>query len=61
MGVKLPEHVWNAYPAKLSLYAGNALLPLREGVSRSGGDLPDTGKVTKSVGNGVCGEAVTPR
>jgi hypothetical protein len=40
---------------------GYALPLLREGVSRSGGDLPDTGKVTKSVGNGVCGEVVTPR
>ncbi len=40
---------------------GYALLRLRGGVSRSGGDLPDTGKVTKSVGHGICGEAVTPR
>jgi hypothetical protein len=39
----------------------HALPLLREGVSRSGGDLPDTGKVTKSAGNGACGEAVTPR
>ena len=38
-----------------------ALPLLREGVSRSGGDLPDTGKVTKSAGNEACGEAVTPR
>lgn len=38
------------------------VLPLLgEGVSRSGGDLPDTGKVTKSAGNGACGEVVTPR
>ncbi len=39
----------------------HALLLLREEVSRSGGDLPDTGKVTNSAGNGACGEAVTPR
>ena len=49
------EHVWNAWTY------GNALLLLREEVSRSGGDLPDTGKVTKSAGNGACGEAITPR
>jgi hypothetical protein len=41
------EHVWNA-----SSYE-DALLLLREEVSRSGGDLPDTGKVTKSAGNGA--------
>ena len=41
------EHVWNA-----SSYE-DALLLLREEVSRSGGDLSDTDKVTKSTGNGA--------
>jgi hypothetical protein len=41
------EHVWNA-----SSYE-DALLLLREEVSRSGGDLSNTDKVTKSVGNGA--------
>jgi len=54
----LLEHVWNALPGEV---IGHALPLLREEVSRSGGDLPDTGKVTKSVGNGACGEAITPR
>ena len=49
-------------PVDLKLrYRGMPLLLLREKVSRSGGDLLDTGKVTKSVGNGACGEAITPR
>jgi hypothetical protein len=39
------EHGWNAWSFE------HALLLLREEVSRSGGDLPDTGKVTKSAGN----------
>jgi len=30
-------------------------------VSRSGGDLSNIGRVTEPVGNGVCGEVVTPR
>ena len=41
------EHVWNAWSYE------HAPLLLREVVSRSGGDLPDTGKVTKSAGNGA--------
>ena len=46
-GDAMLEHDWNA------LSYENALLLLREEVSRSGGDLPDTGKVTKSAGNGA--------
>ncbi|SIT49379.1 hypothetical protein BN2475_1380004 [Paraburkholderia ribeironis] len=62
MGVKLLEHVWNAGPDGFEVAVpGHALSLLREKESRSGGDLLDTGKVTKSVGNGACGEAVTPR
>jgi hypothetical protein len=41
------EHVWNAWSYE------HALLLLREEVSRSGGDLSDTDKVTKSAGNGA--------
>jgi hypothetical protein len=41
------EHDWNA------LSYENALLLLREEVSRSGGDLSDTDKVTKSADNGA--------
>ena len=41
------EHDWNA------LSYEDALLLLREEVSRSGGDLSDTDKVTKSAGNGA--------
>jgi hypothetical protein len=43
MGVTLLEHVWNAVPdcvLLLFFFSGNALLLLREEVSRSGGDLP---------------------
>ena len=47
MGETTLEHVWNAWSYE------HALLLLREEVSRSGGDLPDTGKVTKSAGNGA--------
>ena len=47
MGETTLEHVWNA-----SSYEA-ALLLVREEVSLSGGDLPDTGKVTKSAGNGA--------
>ncbi len=46
---------------QLLLQYEHALLLLREGVSRSGGDLPNTREVTKSAGNGACGETVTPR
>jgi hypothetical protein len=34
---------------------------LRKSESRNGGDLLCTGRVTKPVGNGTCGEVVTPR
>ena len=47
MGETTFEHVWNAWSYE------HAPLLLREEVSRSGGDLPDTGKVTKSAGNGA--------
>lgn len=47
MGETTLEHVWNA-----SSYE-DALFLLREEVSRSGGDLSDTDKVTKSAGNGA--------
>ena len=41
------EHEWNAWSFE------HAPRLLREEVSRSGGDLPDTGKVTKSADNGA--------
>jgi hypothetical protein len=41
------EHDWNAWSFE------HALLLLREEVSRSGGDLSDTDKVTKSADNGA--------
>ena len=41
------EHVWNAGSYEPDIFL------LRERVSRSGGDLSDTDKVTKSAGNGA--------